>query len=189
MNRFSSELGKNGEIIDFKDCGNNNYMFALNIGNQRNKIPDYLHCRTTEEGMVILNTHLGNYLNQTDLNVVIMRDAKKGFYLYDLEKGIIYSKYFDKLEFIKDDNQTLIYATDIIRNSMGDIFIQLCSCLKEDSSFNTPIYNKNKNHYYDNIDNYEDYLKLKQEIREEINKTITDDEVIKKLTKKKEERK
>lgn len=39
-------LAKNGEILDTINCGENNYMIAINIGNQRNKIPSYSHIRT-----------------------------------------------------------------------------------------------------------------------------------------------
>lgn len=53
-------LAKNGEILDTINCGENNYMIAINIGSQRNKMPSYSHIRTEKSGISVINSNLGN---------------------------------------------------------------------------------------------------------------------------------
>lgn len=49
MTMFFGALSKNGEILNLVDCGNNNYMVPINIGNQKSKIPNYYHVETDKK--------------------------------------------------------------------------------------------------------------------------------------------
>lgn len=62
-------LAKNGEILDTINCGENNYMIAINIGNQRNKIPSYSHIRTEKSGISVINSNLGNLVEHSSKKV------------------------------------------------------------------------------------------------------------------------
>ena len=90
-------LAKNGEILDTINCGENNYMIAINIGNQRNKIPSYSHIRTGKSGISVINSNLGNLVEPSSKTSVIIRSSNsgEGYYVYDLETGKRVSEFYD----------------------------------------------------------------------------------------------
>lgn len=185
MSYIHSSLVKNGEILDLLAIDNNNYLISINIGNQRNKISNYLHIRTSPKGIKIINKDLGNkVIRNIQKKILIIRNSKNGYFLYDIDKGERTSMFFDNMKFIEIDGETYIYVSDNLRNRIGNIYIKLGALLNDNGQFISDILNITNNIKYDDISNQEEYIKLKEKITEEIDNIYIDEqEVCKKLLK------
>lgn len=184
MSMLYGELAKNGEILELVDCGNNNYMVSINIGNQRNKIPSYTHIRTTKDGISVINNNLGNELSNNFKTSVIIRDPQKGYYIYNLLDGKRVSNYFKEMKFMNYEDSESIYASDTIRNDVGTIFIQLGVLLSYSGEFLSEVMNITTDTFYKGITTEKKYEELKQSIRKQIDSyKKTDVEVYQKLLK------
>lgn len=180
-------LAKNGEILDTINCGENNYMIAINIGNQRNKIPSYSHIRTEKSGISAINSNLGNLVEPSSKKSVIIRsnNSGEGYYVYDLETGKRVSGFYDYMKFINYDGTDAIYAKDTIRDNIGKVFIDLATLLNYSGEMICDVFNISTNEYYNDIKNGTDYELLKNSIREQINSNKpTEEQICKKLLQK-----
>lgn len=180
-------LAKNGEILDTINCGENNYMIAINIGNQRNKIPSYNHIRTEKSGISVINSNLGNLVEPSSKKSVIIRsnNSGEGYYVYDLETGKRVSGFYDYMKFINYDGTDAIYAKDTIRDNIGKVFIDLATLLNYSGEMICDVFNISTNEYYNDIKNGTDYELLKNSIREQINSNKpTEEQICKKLLQK-----
>lgn len=180
-------LAKNGEILDTINCGENNYMIAINVGNQRNKIPSYSHIRTEKSGISVINSNLGNLVEPSSKKSVIIRsnNSGEGYYVYDLETGKRVSGFYDYMKFINYDGTDAIYAKDTIRDNIGKVFIDLATLLNYSGEMICDIFNISTNEYYNDIKNGTDYELLKNSIREQINSNKpTEEQICKKLLQK-----
>ena len=184
MSMLYGELAKNGEILELVDCGDNNYMVSINIGNQRNKIPSYTHVRTNKDGISVINSNLGNNVLNNFKTSLIIRNPQHGYYIYNLSEGKRVSGYFKDMKFMKYEENEAIYASDIIRNDIGTVFIQLGVLLGYNGEFLSEVMNVTTNIFYNGITTEQSYEELKQTIRKEIDSCKkTDIEIYQKLLK------
>lgn len=184
MAMLYGDLAKNGEILDFVDCGNNNYMISINIGNQRNKISSYTHIKSDKGGIKVINSNLGNVLLNDNKKSVIIREPDNGYYIYNVDTGTRVSEYYKTMKFVNVEDFSGIYATDVIRNDIGTIFIELGCLLDYDGNILSDIYNVLTNEYYKGVYNSLDYIELKKSLRKQLdsNKSI-EEEICRKLIK------
>lgn len=186
MTMFFGALSKNGEILNLVDCGNNNYMVSINIGNQRSKIPNYYHIKTDKNGILVVNSNLGSEVINNSEECVIVRDSRQGYYIYNLILGKKVSGYYDSLKFMDLNDDKYIFATDMIRNNIGTIFIQLNTVLNYNGEIVSEVFNATTSEFYKDIKEEKDYLLLKQSIQDKINCCQnTDEEIYQKLLKRK----
>lgn len=166
------KMSSNGEILNIIDFSDNNYFISVNAGDQRTKINDYHHIKTSKKSVEVISENLGNeVIKGNNENVVIIRNPKNGYYLYNVVEGKRITDYFDSMNFETVDEEEIVYASDTVCNHLRSIFSNLTLFFDLSGKIITPVYDNFSNQFYDSIDSSETYVELKNKVIEKLEET------------------
>lgn len=119
-------MSSNGEILNGVDFSNNNYFVSVNTGDQRTKINNYHHIKTSKKSVEVISENIGNeIIKENNEKVVIIRETKNVFNLYDVNEGKRLTDYFDSMNFETVDEEEIVYASDTVCNHLRSMFSNL----------------------------------------------------------------
>ena len=167
---YSNIFKRNGEIIDIKQI-KDDYFIAVDIGHRFYKIHNYNHVKKVDNTLVIANEDLGNEVSiDEETNLAIIRDPKKGKYLYSIADAKRLSPYFQDMYFMNNKDEKYVCTFELTRNTLGNNYGQLLSLLNLDGTFATDVLNEKNGKSYGSIETEEDYYRLKDGVRRELDK-------------------